>query len=230
MSEQIFYHFWSTTYEMAPFDLNQSYSYSTRANDERFLKQFVDYRKYGGQSYLEYTFDLLELYLDVLYDNNDPDKLKKDALYWIEHTESILKESNEDFNFLHDNKIVKIIDNFKPNTYIKVNIIDKSTSKTKSFLRTDPFFNQFGAENKPVKNEEIELDNIEKIPTKIKMIVIFEILKQLEKGKAYNDVTKMCRLVSFLTGASEKKIINYSMKRFRFTNYHNEHIDNINQN
>ena len=37
---------------------------------------------------------------------------------------------------------------------------------------------------------------------KVKTVVIYELLKKLEKGKSQNDISKICRLIAYLTGGS----------------------------
>lgn len=64
---------------------------------------------------------------------------------------------------------------------------------------------------------------------KIKTIVVMELLKQFGKGKANNDLTAICRLVSFLSGQSEKSLYNEAQKGIVLTSYHNDEIKQANE-
>lgn len=47
---------------------------------------------------------------------------------------------------------------------------------------------------------------------KVRTVVILEILKQIQLGTAHNDLTKICKLVAFLTGNSYNSIYNEAQK------------------
>lgn len=64
---------------------------------------------------------------------------------------------------------------------------------------------------------------------KIKAVVIMELLKQLGRGKAANDLSAICRLISFLTNQSEKKLYNEVQKGIVLTAYHNDEIKQVNE-
>jgi hypothetical protein len=51
----------------------------------------------------------------------------------------------------------------------------------------------------------------------------------LNSGKAHNDLTKICRLISRLTGYSYNKIRNELQKGVIFSKYHIEQIDEVNK-
>jgi hypothetical protein len=65
--------------------------------------------------------------------------------------------------------------------------------------------------------------------TKVRSVVILEILKQLQLGIAHNDLTKICKLISFLTGNSYNSIYNELQKGVFFSNYHKKEIQEVNK-
>ena len=64
---------------------------------------------------------------------------------------------------------------------------------------------------------------------KVRSVVILEILKQLHLGTAHNDLTKICKLIAFLTGNSYNNIYNEIQKGIHFSNFHSKQIDEINK-
>ena len=64
---------------------------------------------------------------------------------------------------------------------------------------------------------------------KIRTAVILELLDKLGKGKSFNDLSKICRLVAYLTGGSYDKIYNDAQARIQFTSYHKKEIDEVNK-
>lgn len=42
---------------------------------------------------------------------------------------------------------------------------------------------------------------------KVKTVVIYELLKKLDKGKSHNDISKICRLIAYLTEEAKKEYI-----------------------
>ena len=64
---------------------------------------------------------------------------------------------------------------------------------------------------------------------KVKTVVIYELLKKLGKGKSQNDISKICRLVAYLTGGSEDGIYNDAINGILLTRYHKSEIDRVNQ-
>jgi hypothetical protein len=49
------------------------------------------------------------------------------------------------------------------------------------------------------------------------------------KGKANNDLSAICRFVSFLTGLSEKRLYNEAQKGIILSDYHNKEIEQANK-
>jgi len=78
----------------------------------------------------------------------------------------------------------------------------------------------------PVKTTEEEADAVS---TKIRAVVIMELLQKLELGRAYNDLTKICKLISLLTGASYNNIRNQIHKGIHFSEYHHKEIEETNK-
>jgi len=64
---------------------------------------------------------------------------------------------------------------------------------------------------------------------KVRSVVILELLKKLQLGIAYNDLTKICKLIAFLTGNSYNNIHNELQKGVLFSNYHKKEIDEANK-
>jgi hypothetical protein len=50
------------------------------------------------------------------------------------------------------------------------------------------------------------------IPLKVRSVVILELLKKMQCGTAHNDLTKICKLIAFLTGNSYDRIYNELQK------------------
>lgn len=65
--------------------------------------------------------------------------------------------------------------------------------------------------------------------SKVRTAVIMEMLNKLGKGKSRNDLSKICRLVAFLTGGSEDKIYNDAQRGILLSKYHKKDIDTVNQ-
>ena len=64
---------------------------------------------------------------------------------------------------------------------------------------------------------------------KIRTVVIYELLNKLGKGKSFNDLSKICNLVAYLTGGSPRKIYNDAQKGIQFTDYHKKELSKVNQ-
>ena len=64
---------------------------------------------------------------------------------------------------------------------------------------------------------------------KIRTAVIYEILNKLGKGKSFNDLSKICNLVAYLTGGSPRKIYNEAQKGIQFTDYHKKELSEVNK-
>jgi hypothetical protein len=78
-------------------------------------------------------------------------------------------------------------------------------------------------------NVEISTENEKGASSKVRAVVIMEMLKQMGKGKSANDLSAICRLVSFLTNQSEKKLYNEAQKGILLGSYHDAEISQINE-
>ena len=64
---------------------------------------------------------------------------------------------------------------------------------------------------------------------KIRSVLILEMLKEMNLGPAHNDLTKICKLISYLTGNSYKSIYTELQKGINFTNHHTPQITQANK-
>ena len=79
------------------------------------------------------------------------------------------------------------------------------------------------SESKP----ENEPDNA---PLKVKAAIILELLKKCNIGKSHNDLSKIAKLISFLTGNSINNIYNILRKGITFdSEFHEQNITTANQ-
>jgi hypothetical protein len=79
------------------------------------------------------------------------------------------------------------------------------------------------------ENVEIPTKSEKGASSKVRAVVIMEMLKQMGKGKSANDLSAICRLVSFLTNQSEKKLYNEAQKGILLSSYHDAEISQINE-
>jgi hypothetical protein len=80
---------------------------------------------------------------------------------------------------------------------------------------------------KPAATVEKETPDVASI--KVRSVVILELLKKLQLGTAHNDLTKICKLIAFLTGNSYNSIYNELQKGVSFSNYHKKEIQEANK-
>jgi len=64
---------------------------------------------------------------------------------------------------------------------------------------------------------------------KVRAVTILELLKKMNAGTAHNDMSKISKLIAFLTGNSYNHIYNEMRKGISLTNYHTKDINEINQ-
>ena len=64
---------------------------------------------------------------------------------------------------------------------------------------------------------------------KVRSVVILELLRKMQLGTAHNDLTKICKLIAFLTGNSYNSIYNELQKGVYFSNFHSRQIDKANK-
>ena len=74
-----------------------------------------------------------------------------------------------------------------------------------------------------------EKDNPDIVSIKVRSVVILEMLKQMQLGTAHNDLTKICKLIAFLTGNSYNSIYNELQKGVYFSKFHSKQIDAANK-
>jgi len=77
--------------------------------------------------------------------------------------------------------------------------------------------------------ETPEKDNPDAASVKVRSVVILEMLKQMHLGTAYNDLSKICKLIAFLTGNSYNSIYNEMQKGVYFSKFHSKQIDEANK-
>lgn len=64
---------------------------------------------------------------------------------------------------------------------------------------------------------------------KVRSVILLKILKLLHLGTAHNDLSKICKLIAFLTGNSYNSIYNEVQKGIHFTDFHSKQIDEANK-
>jgi len=64
---------------------------------------------------------------------------------------------------------------------------------------------------------------------KVRSVVILELLKLLQLGTAHNDLTKICRLIAFLTGNSYRSIYKAVQEGISFSEFYNKQIESANK-
>ena len=77
--------------------------------------------------------------------------------------------------------------------------------------------------------EAPEKDNTDVASIKVRSVIILELLKNMQLGAAHNDLTKICKLIAFLTGNSYNSIYNEIQKGVFFSKYHSKQIDEANK-
>ena len=77
--------------------------------------------------------------------------------------------------------------------------------------------------------EEPEKDSADVASIKLRSVIILELLKKMQLGTAHNDLTKICKLIAFLTGNSYNSIYNEIQKGVYFSKFHGRQIDEANK-
>ncbi|MFZ4799520.1 MAG: hypothetical protein ACOYMA_18630 [Bacteroidia bacterium] len=218
MEKHLYYHFWMLKDTEMPFDIEKEYCYLQDANDKKFIANYMVSREY--LSYLfenEHLPELLNIYLNVIYDENHPENIKTKAIDWISHTIEILLEADIFFNFINLKILEHIVKDFKPSNKINILKLDeKKIPQRMSLDRSDPFFTLFITvsfnidfkKHKAQEKIEDEVDDEIKYAPKIRIdynvrtALLILILKKINITRNEKDVTKICRLISMLTGQS----------------------------
>lgn len=254
MENHLFYHFWLLKKSEIPFDIEKDYCYLGVANDKKYIEDYM-----VNQKYLKYLFEndplseLLNVYLNVLYDENHPEDIKNKAIDWISHTIKILLEADIFYNFINLKILEHIVKDFKPSNEIDILKLDENkTPKLITLDRNDPFLQQIITVNinintpnnievnlnentheKTQENlqnkEENEIVDYNGVPMKVKALAIMELLEKLNiKRMDYNN-TQICHLIAYLTGNSYDYIYNNVDKNMTLNNRYRNHIKDINQ-
>jgi len=79
------------------------------------------------------------------------------------------------------------------------------------------------------EQETTETENLNVASIKVRSAVVLELLRNMELGRAQNDLSKICRLTSFLTGGSFNRIYNEMQKGIFFTDFHDKQIEEANK-
>ena len=77
--------------------------------------------------------------------------------------------------------------------------------------------------------ETPEKDYPNVVSIKVRSVTILELLQKLQLGTAHNDLTKICKLIAFLTGNSYNSIYNEVQKGIYFSKFHSKQIDEANK-
>lgn len=219
--QTIFYYLWIANYMYRPIESNDStadYYNTTDANDEHFL-YFLD-RSYkngiplNGREALE---DLISLFVNRQISIHGLSTVKEQYEKWLNHT-LLLTKGTLELSDVSDWCRNYDIDNACND--LRLEFIESSQNVIiedipNSISEVDSFDNQ--------------ADVNSKISTKVQTVVILELLKQMNKGKAKNDLSKICRLIEILTGKSYNKIYNDAQKGIVLSNYHDKEILKINK-
>ncbi|MDR1756997.1 MAG: hypothetical protein LBR65_08615 [Culturomica sp.] len=77
--------------------------------------------------------------------------------------------------------------------------------------------------------ETSEKDHQDVASIKVRSVIILELLNKLQLGTAYNDLSKICKLIAFLIGNSYNNIYNQLQKGIYFCQFHTKQIDEANK-
>ena len=75
----------------------------------------------------------------------------------------------------------------------------------------------------------IAKDTTDLATMKVKSIVILELLTKMQLGKSRNDLSKICRLIAYLTDISYNSVYNAMQNGVCFTDHHKEEIKKANK-
>lgn len=84
--------------------------------------------------------------------------------------------------------------------------------------------------NDQLLHPQTDLKTEEPPGIKLRAIVMLEILKKINISTAHNDLSKICKLIAFITGNSYNSIYKELQKGVTLSQYHEKHIQNINNN
>jgi hypothetical protein len=88
---------------------------------------------------------------------------------------------------------------------------------------------QLQALNVSAEEDTAEKDSGQIAPVKVRSVVLLELLKKMQLGTAQNDLTKICKLIAFVTGNSYNNIYNEMQKGIFFGKSHGKYIEEANK-
>lgn len=231
MKEHIFYQLWSIVRDAIPYDDTQEYTFKTEANDLKFIE--LAKKSDDGVSIGEpkrFFKNNLIAYINLHYTPQIPDSINSLAIEWFNHTAEIISKHRPFvYNPINFSDVEDVISEYSPVKFICFSIVNGSVISERLFSRTDAIVTQFLKSEKFVLGDNMGDTEISNPPLKVKTVAMLELLKLMGKGKSHNDLAKICRFVSFLTGQSNNKIYNDAQKGIVLTKYHQKDIDEINK-
>ena len=239
MNEHIYYHFWCLENAEIPYgkdiisDGENIYYHSRKSNDHKFLRLYRYLKtSRATKDYEQFTFELLNIYLNINYNEMNKNCIHDNALIWIHHTIDILSEFKEDYTFLTENA-GKFVEDFKPKDKMNVKSEKNGVLHNRLLSTNDKFFSNFITVNVNIgtskKNSTVGNSTPQKgsFSQKVTSAALLEMLKLLNAGPNKYDYTKICKLISALTGNSYNSIYNDIQNISKFTNYHTKEINDI---
>jgi len=239
MNEHIYYHFWCLENAEIPYgkdiisDGETVYYHDRRSNDRDFIKQYRDLKsKKESLQHEQFVFDLLGFYLTINYNESNKNSNYENALIWVHHTATLLSEHKEEYLFLND-KVGKFLENFELKDKLFVKSQANNVFSNKLLGLKDKFFTNFITVNVNLtapKNSKYSNNNeIIGLSQKVATVTILELFKHYKMGTAQNDLTKICRFISAITGNSYNSIHNDAQKGIKLKKSHDQEINDINK-
>lgn len=108
-------------------------------------------------------------------------------------------------------------------------IISITATEDKRLRRIEEELNRHLPDEATLDGGSDKADDKTKGSNKIRTVVVYELLQKLGKGKSFNDLSKICNLVAYLTGGSPRKIYNDAQAGIQFTDYHKKELSDVNK-
>ncbi len=105
------------------------------------------------------------------------------------------------------------------------NMMDRVSNEISKYLKSKGFIIEDTVES---LTSDDETDNQKKGNSKIKTVILLELLKKINKGSNVNDMSKICNLIAYLIGASSKKTYNNVTAGIQFTQHHKNELESVN--
>lgn len=247
MNEHIYYHFWCLENAEIPYgkdiisDGENIYYHSRKSNDHEFFRLYRYLKTSSAtKDYEQFTFELLNIYLNINYNEMNKNCIHDNALIWIHHTIDILSEFKEDYKFLTE-KAGKFLSDFTPNEKIHVKTQENGVIRNRFLNRNDKFFANLVTVNiningilsesiniNPIANtNNNEVETEESINLRIKVYLMIEILKKIGVTCNEKKVKDINELISIITGNSKNTIKKYVNENALTTKTHGTHINKI---